>query len=73
MLVGILLGVMVAHLEEVVAFSITVVIHVKVGVAHLRLVTTHWAARVTHLAKEVAQLQGVVSWEEHWKVVMCHG
>jgi hypothetical protein len=26
-----------------------------------------------HLAKEVVQLQGVVSWEEHWEVVMCHG
>jgi len=52
-----------AHVEEVVALSITVVIHVMVGVAHLRLVTTHWAVKVAHLAKEVAQLQGVVSWK----------
>ncbi len=62
-----------AHLEEVVALSITVVIHLMVGVAHLRLVTTHWAVGVAHLAKEVAQLRGVVSWEEHWAVVTCHG
>jgi hypothetical protein len=64
---------MVAHLEEVMALSMIMVIHLMVGVAHLRLVMTHWVVGVAHSTKEVAQLQGVVSWEEHWEVVMCHG
>jgi hypothetical protein len=37
---------MVANLEEVMAFSIIVVIHLMVGVAHLRLVMTHWVVGV---------------------------